>query len=109
MKTLTKRINQQSLRKEKQAATTIVEYDDRKVTRNVYPDRIVSPPRPSPCCASSMEQTGNVEDDGSWLFIYKRCRTCGYTVRHFLMMSPRALQALRADLLRSMEIGHGRN
>ncbi|MGH7409578.1 MAG: hypothetical protein ACREJ6_00735 [Candidatus Methylomirabilis sp.] len=81
---------------------TIVEYDERRAAVNGYPEQIISPPHPSDCCSTGVEQVGNIEEDGSWLFIYKRCRTCGYTVRHFLMMSPKAMRALRADLLHSM-------
>ena len=87
----------------------IVEYDERRTTLNAYPDRIISPPHPSECCFSGMEQVGDVEEDGNWLFIYKRCRTCGYTVRRFLMMSPKAMGTIRADLHRSMQVKHGQN
>ena len=82
--------------------SNIVEYNEKEASFNAYPERIVSPPHPSECCLSGMEQVGDVEEDGSWLFIYKRCRTCGYTVRHFLMMSPKALRTMREDILRSM-------
>lgn len=110
MNTLTKRIDQNhSQTGERRATTTIVEYDERRATLNAYPERIISPSHPSECCASGMEQVGDVEEDGSWLFIYKRCQTCGYTVRHFLMLSPTAMRTMRANLLRSMDIGHGRN
>ncbi len=81
---------------------SIVEYDERKAAVNAYPERIVSPPHPSECCASGMERVGAVEDDGNWLYIYKRCRACGYTVRHFLMMSPEALRKMRDDILRTL-------
>ena len=37
---------------------TIVEYTDRKVPRNRYPRRIVSPSHSSPCCFSDMEELG---------------------------------------------------
>jgi len=86
-----------------------VEYHERRGALNAYPDRIISPPHPSECCFSSMEQVGDVAEDGSRLFIYKRCRTCGYTVRHFLMMSPKAMGTMRADLLRSMQVKHAQN
>ena len=81
---------------------SIVEYDERKAAVNAYPERIISPLHPSDCCASAMERVGNVEEDGNWLYIYKRCRTCGYAVRHFLMMSPKALRQMRDDILRSL-------
>ena len=80
----------------------IVEYNERKASINAYPERIVSPPHPRECCLSNMEQVGAVQEDGNWLFAYKRCRTCGYTVRHFLMMGPKAIRTMREDILRSM-------
>jgi hypothetical protein len=80
----------------------IVEHNERKTSVNAYPEQIVSPPHPSECCVSGMEQVGAVQEDGNWLFVYKRCRTCGYTVRHFLMMSPKAVRTMRDDILRSM-------
>ncbi|MEK6661300.1 MAG: hypothetical protein AABY63_05390 [candidate division NC10 bacterium] len=81
---------------------SIVEYDERKSAINAYPGRIVSPPQPNDCCPSGMEQVGDVEEDGNWLYVYKRCRVCGYTVRHFLMMSPKALRKMRGDILRAL-------
>ncbi len=80
----------------------IVEYDERKAAVNAYPKRIISPPHPSECCSSGMAQVGRVEQDGNWLYIYKRCRACGYTVRHFLMMRPEALTKMRDEILRTL-------
>lgn len=109
MNKLSKRIHQNHAQNGRQCTASIVEYDEGRGTLNAYPDRIISPPHPSECCSSSMEQLGDVQEDGSWLFIYKRCRTCGYTVRQFLMMSPKAMQTMRADLLRRMQVNHGQN
>ncbi len=110
MNALTKRTNHgRAQTGGRHAAATIVEYDERRATLNAYPDRIISPPHPRECCASGMEQLGDVEEDGRWLFIYKRCRSCGYTVRHVLMLSPTAVRTMRAELLRSMDVEHGRN
>lgn len=81
---------------------SIIEYDERKEAVNAYPEQIISPPQPSHCCASGMHQVGDVEEDGDWLYVYKRCRSCGYTVRHFLMASPKALRRMRTDILRRM-------
>jgi len=81
---------------------SIVEYDERKAAVNAYPQRIISPLHPSDCCSSGMEQVGDVEKDDDWLYIYKRCRACGYTVRHFLMISDDAIRRMRADILRSL-------
>jgi hypothetical protein len=65
------------------AGATIVEYSDHKQAANRYPDRIVSPPAPSRCCAVEMEQVGDEQREGEWIFVYMRCRWCGYTVRRF--------------------------
>ncbi len=64
-------------------AATIVEYSDQKQVVNRYPDRIVSPPAPSPCCSTGMEQVGAEQREREWPFLYMRCRACGYTVRRF--------------------------
>lgn len=78
----------------------IVEYNGARQATNDYPDRIISPPNSSGCCFVNMEQVGSVEEDGNWLYIYKRCRICGYTVRHFLMMTPRAIRRMRDDIMK---------
>ena len=39
---------------------TIVEYTDRKQPENLYPQRIISPPRSGPCCFSDMEEIGEL-------------------------------------------------
>jgi hypothetical protein len=60
---------------------TIVEYTDRKRPRNLYPARIISPARPQPCCYSDMAEIGTSHETDRWVFQYKRCRQCGFTVR----------------------------
>lgn len=62
---------------------TIVEYTDRKRPLNTYPRRIISPTRPGPCCASHMRQIGRPFEEGNRTYTYRRCRVCGFTVRHF--------------------------
>lgn len=63
----------------------IVRYSDQLPPTNDYPHRIISPVRPSACCATAMLQIGDLEVDGSGLtYYYKRCQHCGFTVRHFL-------------------------
>ncbi len=64
-------------------AATIVEYSDRKQAVNRYPDQIVSPPAPSPCCWTGMKPVGSEQREREWLFLYLRCQECGYTVRRF--------------------------
>lgn len=60
---------------------TIVEYTDKAPAVNHYPRRIVSPSRSSPCCFSGMADVGGPRRDGRWEFRYRRCQTCGFTVR----------------------------
>ncbi len=60
---------------------TIVEYTDQKQPQNLYPERIISPSHSSPCCFSDMEEIGEQQRDGRWVFQYRRCRKCGFTVR----------------------------
>jgi hypothetical protein len=67
---------------------TIVEYSATKRPVNRFPRHIVSPPAPKACCEKSMEQLGEVQEDGHRRYFYKRCRSCGFTVRHFLAPAP---------------------
>lgn len=64
--------------------STIVEYTDEKPPINLYPKRIISPTRGNTCCAISMEQIGGIKKGDKRSYVYRRCRVCGYTVRHFL-------------------------
>jgi hypothetical protein len=82
---------------------TIVEYTDRKPPENQYPHRIVSPPRSSACCFSDMEDMGRATREAHWEFRYRRCRTCGFTVRVILRPIPdeALLEDLRAELARA--------
>jgi hypothetical protein len=70
---------------------TIVEYRDQVEPVNEYPARIISPSRPSPCCAGNMETLGHGRVEGVWRYAYKRCRRCGFTVRCFYAVSYLAL------------------
>ncbi len=75
---------------------TIVEYTDRQKPQNLYPSRIISPQRPGHCCFSDMEEIGTSQQDGKWMYQYKRCRKCGFTVRLILREIPD--EALLVDL-----------
>ncbi len=79
---------------------TIVEYTERKSPRNQYPRRIISPPGSGPCCFSDMEEIGTTGQEGSWVFQYRRCRTCGFTVRVILRQLPdqARLERLRREM-----------
>ncbi len=67
----------------RKSVPSIVEYRDDRSALNAYPTRIVSPSRPSACCADGMARLGAPERDGAWEYYYKRCGTCGYTVRFY--------------------------
>lgn len=70
---------------------TIIEYTDQKRPANSYPRRIVSPLSPGPCCYSKMEQIGMEQHEEGWSFIYKRCKKCGFAVRHVTARNPQLL------------------
>jgi hypothetical protein len=86
---------------------TIVEYTEKKAPQNQYPARIISPPRSGPCCFSDMEEIGEPERDGQWIFQYRRCRTCGFAVRVILSDSPD--EALLAELRKILATAFTRN
>jgi hypothetical protein len=86
---------------------TIVEYTDRKEPKNLYPQRIISPPRSGPCCFSDMEEIGTSLEEGRWVYQYKRCRQCGFTVRVILREIPDA--TLMAELRETLALAFQRN
>jgi hypothetical protein len=69
---------------------TIVEYADAKVPLNRYPHRIISPSHAGPCCFSDTEEIGPEAHGDHWVYRYKRCRACGFTVRVVLRAIPDA-------------------
>ena len=86
---------------------TIVQYTDTHPAHNGYPTRIISPTRSSSCCFSDMEPMGGPQQEGRWMFQYKRCRTCGYAVRVIVREIPDA--ALIADLRQILATSFQRN
>ena len=84
---------------------TIVEYTDTKVPLNQYPHRIISPSQSGPCCFAEMEAVGPVEHGDRWVYRYKRCRACGFTVRVVLREIPDAalVAAVRTILATAFE------
>jgi hypothetical protein len=86
---------------------TIVEYTDQKEPKNLYPRRIVSPIRSGPCCFTDMEEIGKPQEEGRWVFQYKRCRKCGFTLRVILREIPDA--ALAAELRKILANSFVRN
>ncbi len=67
---------------------TIVEYTDDRPPLNRFPLRIVSPTRSGPCCFSEMQDLGPLHCEERWEYAYRRCRTCGFTVRVILHTLP---------------------
>jgi len=82
---------------------TIVTYTDREPASNQYPQRIVSPSRPGPCCFTDMEEVGPARYENRWEYQYRRCRQCGFAVRVILREIPDAAlaQELRQILANS--------
>src|SRR5215470_3855773 len=63
----------------------IIVYSRELKAQNLYPRRIISPPAPNKCCPGRMEVLGRPRfDEQSRRFSYKRCRVCGFALRHFL-------------------------
>jgi len=88
-------------------APTIVEYTDQKPPRNLYPERIISPVRSGPCCFTDMEEVGKPQEDGRWVFQYRRCKKCGFALRVILREIPDA--ALAAELRKILANSFVRN
>lgn len=80
---------------------TIVEYTQHKPPQNDFPARIVSPPVSRPCCHEGMELVGPPQRDGRWIFQYRRCRGCGFTLRTILRYIPDAAEL--ADLRKGLQ------
>ena len=80
--------------------TTIVRYTDQHPACNAYPQEIISPTRPAACCFMVMEEFGEPTQEGQWLCRYRRCRTCGFTVRVAIRCLPdeERLAKLRREL-----------
>ncbi len=75
---------------------TIVTYTDTAPPRNEYPRRIISPTRSSRCCFSGMVTLGAARVDERHEYVYRRCRTCGFTVCVIVRYLPD--QALLTDV-----------
>ncbi len=86
---------------------TIVEYNDQKAPENCFPERIISPTRSGSCCFSDMEELGVPQEEGHWLYQYKRCNKCGFTVRVILREIPD--EALIAELREILATSFQRN
>ena len=87
--------------------STIVTYTDHEPAINQFPQRIVSPSRPKSCCFSDMEEIGAALQDERWVFQYRRCRQCGFTVRVILRELPDT--ALAAELRQILATAFVRN
>lgn len=87
-------------RRESRRFPSIVQYTDRAVPSSESAARIVSPPRPAACCAFDMVNIGAPQEESGWLFQYRRCQRCGFTVRRILREVPD--KALLAQLRRAL-------
>ena len=87
--------------------SSIVEYVDDKAAKNLYPKRIVSPRLAGPCCFSKMRLIGRPQQEGGWWFQYRRCRSCGFTVRVILRQIPD--YTLIAELRKTLATSFRRN
>ncbi len=89
---------------------TIVEYTDQRRPLNHYPEKIVSPSHSRPCCFSRMREIGKPQEDTRYVFQYRRCQTCGFTVRFILREIPDVVLAdsLRKTLTLAFSRGNGR-
>jgi len=68
--------------------STIVTYTDTAPPRNQFPRRIISPTHSGSCCFSSMQPVGDVSREERYEYEYRRCRTCGFTVRVIVRSLP---------------------
>jgi hypothetical protein len=90
-----------------QPLASIVEYTDQKKPKNAYPARIISPLRSGPCCFTDMEEIGMPQEEGRWVFQYRRCKKCGFAVRVILREIPN--EALAAELRKTLANSFVRN
>jgi hypothetical protein len=90
-----------------QPLASIVEYTDQKQPKNAYPTRIISPLRSGPCCFTDMEEIGKPQEEGRWVFQYRRCKKCGFAVRVILREIPN--EALAAELRKTLANSFVRN
>lgn len=63
---------------------TIVQYSQGKAAANSYPSKIVSPLFSNRCCSTHMRRIGDIQVEGEGRYYYKRCTSCGFTVREFM-------------------------
>jgi len=84
---------------------TIVTYTDTAAPRNQFPRRIISPTHSGPCCFSAMQHLGRVCREERYEYEYRRCRTCGFTVRVIVRYLPdqARLAALRTLFATTMK------
>src|SRR5262245_49292660 len=73
------------LREGLRSMKNIIVYSRDVKAQNLYPKRIISPPAPNKCCPGRMEVLGRPRlDEQGRRFSYKRCKVCGFALRHFL-------------------------
>jgi hypothetical protein len=67
---------------------TIVSYTDAEPPLNAFPHCIISPTHSAPCCFSGMDDLGMVGREERYEYAYRRCGTCGFTVRQIVRPLP---------------------
>ena len=78
---------------------SMVSHAEESQPTNRYSHQIISPPRAGACCFSVMEWLDAPQRDDRWVFQYRRCRRCGFTVRVILR------EILNAALIASLRVG----
>ncbi len=86
---------------------TIVTYSDTHPPVDHFPDCISSPTHASPCCTANMDTLGHLGREDRFEYTYRRCRTCGFTVRGIVRYLPdeRRLADLRRLLATTLTKG----
>ena len=74
----------------------IIVYTETETPKNDYPRKIVSPPRPSPCCTeANRTSVGSVREVEGFKFCYKVCGDCGHAVKYFFPAVESTSQAVK--------------
>jgi hypothetical protein len=87
--------------------STIVTYTDAEPTYGQFPQRIISLTPSRPCCLSSIEDLGRVRREERYEYAYRRCRTCGFTVRLIVRHLPDQVRIADVRKLFTTLIGRG--
>ncbi len=67
---------------------TLVTYTDAMPPQNQFPRRVISPTRSGPCCFTDMAALGKPRRNDRYEYEYRRCQTCGFTLRVIVRYLP---------------------